>query len=94
MSTSFGLDRHDRRSGQRPHPCSRGGGPYGSPHNSVKGVHRGRRAGKQVEIRHNPGFAVGRWLLAPNEPLRAESGAMAAMAPDVALAGRKPSWTS
>lgn len=42
----------------------------------------------QVEIRHNPGFAVGRCVLAPNEPLRAESGAMAGMAPDVAVAAQ------
>lgn len=42
----------------------------------------------QVEIRHNPGFARARCLLAPNEPMRAESGAMAAMSADVAIAAQ------
>lgn len=36
----------------------------------------------QVQIRHNPSFAVARCLLAPGEPLRVESGAMAAMSAD------------
>lgn len=35
-----------------------------------------------VQLRHQPSFAVARCLLAPNEPLRAESGAMMAMAAD------------
>lgn len=42
----------------------------------------------QVEIRHNPSFALARCLLAPNEPMRAESGAMAAMSPDVSIAAQ------
>lgn len=33
----------------------------------------------QVEVRHNPSFAVGRVTLEPNEQIRAESGAMMAM---------------
>ncbi len=35
-----------------------------------------------VQLRHQPSFSVARFLLAPNEPLRAESGAMMAMAAD------------
>lgn len=35
-----------------------------------------------VQIRHQPSFSVARFLLAPNEPLRAEAGAMMAMASD------------
>lgn len=42
----------------------------------------------QVEIRHSPSFALGRCTLAPNEPMRAESGAMAAMSADVAIAAQ------
>ncbi|MBA3338786.1 MAG: TIGR00266 family protein [Geodermatophilaceae bacterium] len=37
----------------------------------------------QVDIRHNPSFAVARISLAPGEPLQAEAGAMAAMSPDM-----------
>jgi len=37
----------------------------------------------QVEIRHNPSFAVARVTLAPGEPLQVEAGAMAAMSPDL-----------
>jgi len=36
----------------------------------------------QVDIRHNPSFAVARITLAPGEPVQAEAGAMAAMSPD------------
>ncbi|MBA2552305.1 MAG: AIM24 family protein [Geodermatophilaceae bacterium] len=42
----------------------------------------------QVEIRHNPSFALARCMLAPNEPMRAESGAMSAMSPDVGIAAQ------
>lgn len=35
-----------------------------------------------IQIRHQPSFSVARVILAPNEPLRAESGAMMAMAAD------------
>lgn len=36
----------------------------------------------EVQLRHQPSFAVARIMLGPNEPLRAESGAMMAMASD------------
>ena len=36
----------------------------------------------EVQLRHQPSFSVARLLLGPNEPLRAEAGAMMAMAPD------------
>lgn len=39
----------------------------------------------EVQLRHQPSFSVARFLLAPNEPLRAEAGAMMAMAPDTHL---------
>lgn len=39
----------------------------------------------QTHIRHNPSFAVARLFLAPNEPVRIESGAMMACSPTVAL---------
>jgi len=42
----------------------------------------------QVETRHNPSFALARCMLAPNEPMRAESGAMSAMSPDVGIAAQ------
>lgn len=38
-----------------------------------------------VEVRHSPSFAVARVTLAPNEQLRAESGAMMAMSAGVAV---------
>ncbi|CAN5302892.1 TIGR00266 family protein [soil metagenome] len=37
----------------------------------------------QVAIRHNPSFSVARLTLAQGEPAKAESGAMAAMSPDM-----------
>lgn len=40
----------------------------------------------QVEIRHQPGFAVARCLLLPGESMKAEAGAMAAMSYGVTLA--------
>ncbi|MGV1004154.1 MAG: TIGR00266 family protein [Candidatus Nanopelagicales bacterium] len=40
----------------------------------------------QVEIRHQPGFAVARCTLQPNESMRAESGAMMAMSYGVTVA--------
>jgi len=39
-----------------------------------------------VTLRHSPSFAVGRVTLAPNEQLRAESGAMMATSAGVAVA--------
>jgi uncharacterized protein (TIGR00266 family) len=39
----------------------------------------------QIQLRHQPSFAVARCLLAPDEPIRAESGAMMAMAPDIQI---------
>jgi uncharacterized protein (TIGR00266 family) len=39
----------------------------------------------QVEVRHNPSFAVARVNLEPNEPLKAESGAMMAMSAGIQL---------
>lgn len=41
-----------------------------------------------VQLRHQPSFSVARFLLGPNEPLRAESGAMLAMAADTQLEAR------
>lgn len=38
-----------------------------------------------VQLRHQPSFAVARFLLAAGEPMRAEAGAMLAMAPDTQL---------
>lgn len=38
-----------------------------------------------IQLRHQPSFSVARFLLAGGEPLRAESGAMLAMAPDVQI---------
>ncbi|MDX6233240.1 MAG: hypothetical protein QOH68_2244, partial [Nocardioidaceae bacterium] len=40
----------------------------------------------KVELRHSPSFAVARCNLEPNEPLKAESGAMMAMSAGVQLA--------
>ncbi len=39
----------------------------------------------EIQLRHQPGFGVARALLGPGESLRAESGAMMAMAADTAL---------
>lgn len=39
----------------------------------------------EVQLRHQPSFSVARFLLGPNEPLRAESGAMLAMAADTQI---------
>ncbi len=44
-----------------------------------------RMGAMQTQIRHNPSFAVARLLLAPNEPVRIESGAMMAHSPTVQL---------
>ena len=38
-----------------------------------------------VQLRHQPSFSVARFMLGAGEPMRAESGAMLAMAPDVQL---------
>ncbi len=39
----------------------------------------------EIQVRHNPSFSVARVLLAPGESVRAESGAMMAMAADTSL---------
>lgn len=39
----------------------------------------------KVDIRHNPSFAIARADLAPGEPMQVESGAMAAMSPDMGV---------
>lgn len=39
----------------------------------------------EVQLRHQPSFSVARLLLGPGEPIRAESGAMMAMAPDTQI---------
>ena len=39
----------------------------------------------EVQLRHQPSFSVARVLLGPNEPLRAEAGAMMAMAADTPI---------
>lgn len=39
----------------------------------------------EIQIRHQPSFAAARALLAPGEVIRAESGAMMAMAPDIQM---------
>ena len=39
----------------------------------------------EIQIRHNPSFAVARALLGPSEVIRAESGAMMAMAADTTI---------
>src|SRR5665647_3837962 len=39
----------------------------------------------QLQNRHNPAFTVGRLYLAPNEPVRVESGAMMATSAGVKL---------
>jgi uncharacterized protein (TIGR00266 family) len=38
-----------------------------------------------IQLRHQPSFTVARFLLGPNEPMRAESGAMMAMAADTQI---------
>ena len=38
-----------------------------------------------IELRHNPSFSVARVILGPSEAIRAESGAMMAMAADTSL---------
>ncbi len=42
----------------------------------------------QIEIRHNPGFAAARCLLAPGESIKAEAGAMMATSAGVAIEAR------
>ena len=44
------------------------------------------RRAVNVTLRHTPSFAVARVTLDPNEQLRAESGAMMATSPGVAIA--------
>ncbi len=39
----------------------------------------------EIQVRHNPSFSVARALLGPGESIRAESGAMMAMAADTQL---------
>ncbi len=39
----------------------------------------------EIQVRHNPSFSVARAILGPNEAIRAESGAMMAMAADVSV---------
>ncbi len=39
----------------------------------------------EIQLRHQPSFSVARCLLAPNEQIRAESGAMMAMTPDMQI---------
>lgn len=39
----------------------------------------------EIQLRHNPSFSVARALLSPNEAIRAESGAMMAMAADTSI---------
>ena len=52
-------------------------GPYGS-YGRMAGSLPTRGDPMQVQVRHQPSFAVARCLLAPGEPLRVESGAMLA----------------
>ncbi len=42
----------------------------------------------EITIRHNPGFAVARCMLAPGETVRAESGAMMATSAGVVIAAK------
>jgi uncharacterized protein (TIGR00266 family) len=42
----------------------------------------------QVQLRHQPSFAVARCVLGPSEPMRAEAGAMMAMTPDMQIEAR------
>ena len=39
----------------------------------------------QIQLRHQPSFSVARCILGPDEPIRAEAGAMMAMAPDIQI---------
>ncbi|NDH24135.1 MAG: TIGR00266 family protein, partial [Actinobacteria bacterium] len=39
----------------------------------------------EIQLRHNPSFSVARAILGPSEAIRAESGAMMAMAADLNL---------
>lgn len=39
----------------------------------------------EVQVRHQPSFAVATVTLGPNEPVKAEAGAMVAMSPDVRI---------
>ncbi len=39
----------------------------------------------EIQLRHNPSFSVARAILSPNEAIRAESGAMMAMAADTSI---------
>jgi len=39
----------------------------------------------EIQLRHQPSFSVARCTLAPNEPIRAESGAMMAMTADMQI---------
>jgi len=41
--------------------------------------------GVEIQLRHNPSFSVARAILGPSEAIRAESGAMMAMAADTSL---------
>jgi uncharacterized protein (AIM24 family) len=42
----------------------------------------------QVQLRHSPSFTVARCVLAPEEPLRVEGGAMIAMSAGVTLTAK------
>lgn len=42
----------------------------------------------QIQIRFQPSFSVARFTLGPNEPIRAESGAMMAMSADTTIAAK------
>lgn len=42
----------------------------------------------QIQIRYQPSFSVARFTLGPNEPIRAESGAMMAMSADTTIEAR------
>ena len=39
----------------------------------------------EINLRHNPAFAVARLFLAPNEPIKVQSGAMMAHSPGMAV---------
>lgn len=66
-----------------------GWGPPGHPGGPTPGREagpvRGYRRWMDIQVRHNPSFSVARVLLGPGERIRAESGAMMAMAPDLQL---------
>ena len=42
----------------------------------------------QINLRHNPSFAVARMFLAPGEPVQVESGAMMAHSPGVQISSK------